>query len=335
MKKELHDMSHYAECSTLMLKFRNNHKTRLIITIILLIFNFYGQTVVYATKYAGPSMEAVIYENDGKSVSIEGGILALSYMGLFIGGWAAMFRHKVRPKVLVVYTIVNLLVMAGFTIYNNVQSAHDVQGAGAGLSHLAFGYGILTLFFSVACIILAFLGEQTKPRFYIALLIVLLLATLAGCYYWAVAAVLLAMYFFAIPEYKKMQWIVQQPGYPYFNERFDEAQAHSEYEPMHKLDNRSYGEMADVDGNMPDAASFHAQEQSHQEKRREAAEPQMEYTLKVSDDPAEMPGIDDIFEHTEPQPDPEPNWDVPDVLSDIPDLPKVPDLPKLPDIPKL
>ena len=87
---------------------------------------------------------------------------------------------------------------------------------------------------------------------------------------------------------------------------------------------------------------------------------------KLSDDPAEMPGIDDIFEHVEPMPEPElpkaedipdTKWDVPDVKADIPDtkwdvpdvnadipdtkwdVPDVnadiPDLPEIPDIPTL
>ena len=353
MAKVMHDMSHYTECSTLLLRYRNRHKFRLILTIILLIMNFYRQTVTFATKYAGPSIQAVMYASNGeKRVNLVSGMLVIGYMAVFIGIWVLMFKKNVKQKILMIYTMANLVFMAVITILNNITASQSGAANTPGVSHLAFGYGILTLLLSIATIALAFLGEHSRPKLFGALLAVLLLATVTGCYHWAIAIVLLAMNFIAVPEYNKMQWIMKQPGYPYFSERFDEAQANSEYEPMHKLDHRSYGVMEDIDGEPVDAAVIQEKEKEHQEQVREMAAPQMDYTLKVSDDPAEMPGIDDIFEHVEPIPEPEPpkaedipdtkwdvpetkwdmpepNWDVPDVNADIPDLPEIPDIPKL------
>ena len=193
-----------------------------------------------------------------------------------------------------------------------------------------------------------------------------ILAALSSCYHWVIAVILLLMYVIAIPEFKKMQWIMQRQGYPYFSAEFEEAKLHSEYEPMHRLDNRSYGEMEDIDGNTITADEIKAKENAHREEAIRANTPTMDYTMKLSDDPAEMPGIDDIFEHVEPMPEPElpkaedipdTKWDVPDVKADIPDtkwdvpdvnadipdtkwdVPDVnadiPDLPEIPDIPTL
>ncbi len=357
------DTSHYAECSTLMIKFRRNHTHRLIATICLLIFNFYFRTAFFATNYAGPSISAVSYNNDGLSISLTSGILILIYMILSIGGGVVMFKRDVKPKILLIYAAVNVAVMMGFTIYNNAKAAH-IQREGAAPHELPLAYGILTIFISLICIALAFLGEQKRPKLHIALIVMVVIGILTSCFHWAIGGLLILLYLIAIPEFKKMQWVMQQQGYPYFSERFEEAKLHAEYEPMHRLDHRSYGEMEDLDGNAPAPDSIRAQEDAHREEQIRINTPTMDYTLKVSDNPAEMPGIEDIFDHVEPMPEPpkaddipdtkwnvpdakldfpETKWDVPDVNTDIPDtkwdVPDVntdiPDLPDIPDIPQL
>ena len=346
------DASHYAECAGCLIKFRNRHRFRLIATIVLLICNFYCQTIFFAKQYSEySSIRSVMMNNNGLSLSLGGGILSLLYMGAVIGGWAYMFKKNVKRNIQLIFWIVNGLFMAGVTIYQNISASH-IAREGTAPHQLPFAYGILAIFFSVVCIVLAFLGEQKQPKLHIALIITTVIGALTTCYNWVIAGILLVMYLLAIPEFKKMQWIMQQPGYPYFSERFDEAQLHSEYEPLHKLDNRSYGEMEDLDGLTADPSVIARKEAEHKEEAVRVATPAMDYTLKQSDNPAEMPGIDEIFEHVEPQPEPElskaeeipgPKWDVPDVKADIPDTKwdvpdintDIPDLPDIPDIPKL
>ena len=359
------DTSHYAECTGYLNKFRRNHTRRLILTIILLIFNFYFRTAFFATNYAGPSIREAMYNNEGMSLNLTHGILILLYMMLAFAIGFLMYKKEVRAKYLFLYAGANVLIMTIFTISSNLKNA-GVQREGAAPHQLPFAYGILTIFLSIACIALAFFGEQKHPKVHIALIIVTFLAALSSCYHWVIAGILLLMYVIAIPEFKKMQWIMQQQGYPYFSEEFEEAKLHSEYEPMHRLDNRSYGEMEDIDGNTITADEIKAKEDAHREEAIRANTPTMDYTMKLSDDPAEMPGIDDIFEHVEPMPEPDPpkaadipdtkwdvpdvkadipdtKWDVPDVKADIPDtkwdVPDVntdiPDLPEIPDIPTL
>jgi hypothetical protein len=360
------DTSHYGACRTYLLTFQQRYRFRLTATIILLICNLYFQTIYFAKNYTtGESIQAVIYNNDGLAVSPTTGILMVLYMAVFlIVGWA-MYKKGVRKKMLGIYVVANILVMTGYSIYQNVQNSH-VHREGAAPNELPFAYMMLAVFFSIANIALAFFGEQKRPRLHIALILVTVAGALTTCYNWIIAGILLLLYLLAIPEFKKMQWVMQQQGYPYFSEEFEQAKLHSEYEPMHKLDNRSYGEMEDIDGSAPAADTVKAQEEAHRQESIRANTPTMDYTLKVSDDPAEMPGIDDIFDHVEPLPEPEPpkaedipdtKWDVPDVKADIPDtkwdvpdvnadipdtkwnVPDVntdiPDLPDIPDIPQI
>ena len=345
------DTSHFAECSGCLLRYRKNHKTRLIVTIILLIFNFYFQTVYFATQYQGPSIREAMYNNEGMSLNLTSGILTLIYLMLFLGIGFVLYKRGARPKALGIYALANVLVMAGFTVYNFSKTS-QIQREGPAPHQLPFAYGMLAVFLSIACIALAFFGEQKRPKVHIVLILVTLAGGLTTCFHWIITGILLVMYLIAIPEFRKMQWIMQQFGYPYFSEEFEEAKLHSEYEPMHKLDNRSYGEMEDIDGGTVSSDLIKEKETAHHEEEIRVNTPTMDYTMKLSDDPAEMPGIDDIFEHVEPMPDPEPpkaedipdtKWDVPDVNTDIPDTKwdvpdintDIPDLPDIPDIPTL
>ena len=332
------DTSHYAECSTLLIKFRNNHEKRLVALVALLLINFYLQTYYFAVNHSGESLQIMATADPALRPSPVGGLAAILYLAFFICGGVLLFKRGKNRKILYGYLAVNFLFMVGASVYRTVKNAEILRELGAEeiprVSHLAYGYGILTLFASILCIVVAFFSEQKRPKVFAALLLLLLLFTIAGCYLWFTAAVMIGMYLAAIPEYVKMHWVEHQPGYPYFNERFDWQQSHAEYEPLHKLDQRSYGEMADVDDNSAVPAYFREKEQEHRKQQEQLAKPQMDYTLKYSSDPSEMPGIDEIFEHIEPEPEkpaeiPDTNWELPEINTDIPDLPEIPDIPKL------
>ncbi|MDE5564866.1 MAG: hypothetical protein K2I93_06900, partial [Oscillospiraceae bacterium] len=218
-----------------------------------------------------------------------------------------------------------------------------------GVSHLAFGMGMLTLIFSLACLVLALFGDHHHPKLCFALIILLVLGGVTDCYQWMLASVMVLMYLAAIPEYRKMRWILKQPGYPYFNERFQEQLLHSEYEPMHKLDNKKHGVMAGLENDEEAETSSIVPQTSNM--------PTASYTLDTNSAPDEMPGISDIFEQPVSLPEPElpdvddipaPVWNVPDsttkpdvltdtssILSNFPEIAgDIPDLPDIPDIPQ-
>lgn len=301
-----HDYSHYIECSNLMLKYKQNHFIRFIILTGVLVLDIYLQTFFFLQKHSGESMASVMYANDGKSVSVLTGFFAIAYVPIaFIAGIAVIKFCKKR-WIKFAYVGVNFLFLMIFTIVNMISSSHDQRGAGAGVSHLPFGYMILCIFLSLVCITLALLGDHTHPKLFIALNAVIFLAMIAGIFYIVFALFLLGMNLLASREYFKMQWIMQQPGYPYFNERFDEQQEHHIYEPLHKLDHRRNAEMLDAQ-EIASPDHLYQNPSTHAPVNPEVKpEPEMmDYTLKVSDDPAEMPGIEDIFEHVEPLPEPE------------------------------
>ncbi len=357
----MHDTSHYTECADLMLKFRRNHMIRLITLAICMLLNLYLQTYTFALKYTGENIASVMYANDGKAVSMGGGLLSIGFTAIAFVAGVMLFRKSKSNKLKFGYIAGVLSVMAIITIRNNIHSANNVQGAGAGLSHMAFGMGMMTLFLSLGALALAFFAEQTRVKCYISLLILLLVGGYFQFFNIILVVPLMLIFLAAFPEYRKMQWVILQPGYPYFNERFEEQQAHADYEPLHKLDHHAYAEMMDIDeaGNAQPVYD-RSQEKAYREQQRILRGENMTYTLRESESGAEMPGIEDIREITEPLPEPEvpdadaipapvwkdepaevpdieapkwempeANWDIPDVASDIPDLPDIPDIPKL------
>ena len=347
-----HDTSHYAQCATLMQKYKRNHLWRLILSAVVLYANFFIMTVVWCRNDPTESFQSAIYTSEGKAaVSLGGGIASLVIMVIGIIGGIILFGVVKSRKIRIGYVVGAIAVMSIVSMVNlyrnmerNAQLA-PIQGGGR-VDHLAYGYGVLALVFSLGTLALAFFGTQERTKLYIGLLAEIILAMLAGCYHWVFGGILLAMFLLAIPEYKKMPWIVKQPGYPYFNERFESQQFHSDYQPDHKLDGKRSGVMLDTDGNAMEAPEIAA--------KPSAEQPTAVYTMHMGGSPDEMPGIDDILEaaaEPEPLPEPElpkaediqlPEWNVPDptldtagILASIPEPGAVPDLPTVPDVPKL
>ncbi|MCR4645876.1 MAG: ferritin-like domain-containing protein [Oscillospiraceae bacterium] len=351
--KATHDTSHYAHCSTLMLKYKRNHMLRLILSAVILYANFFCMTVVWCRKDPTEAIQSAVYTSEGQAAvnpfkSIIGILLMLICIIVGVVVYKTVKNPKIR-KIALIGMAVAWVIFSIVNLYSNVkrnESVEAISGGGNRVDHLAYGYGILALLFSGGTLALAFFGTQEHTKLYIALLIEIILAMLAGCYHWIVGAVLLGLFLLAIPEYKKMPWIMKQPGYPYFNERFEEQARNSEYEADHKLDGKRSGSMLDLDGTPVPASE--PVETIQPEPQVTAA-----YTMHTNA-PDEMPGIDDILEaaaEPEPLPEPElpkaedialPTWDVPDpkldtagILSSIPEPGAVPDLPTVPDVPKL
>ena len=312
------DTSYYDECRTYMTKYKATHMRRFIALACLLLLNFYLQTFTFATKYAGHSMQAVIYASDGKvHLNPVAGLFAVVFTVIAFLIGMLVFKKAKSAKVKFGYVIGVTVVMGILTLLANMRAAGN-RGVtnGVGLHFMAYGMGVLTLILSVGCLAVAFFAEQTRMKLLFILCGMIVVGWLAGCYSFLFALVMLLMYLAAIPEYRRMSWMMRQPGYPYFNERFDEAQEHSNYEPMHKLDNRSYADMMDLDDEAPAPVDI-KREREHRAAARRMQEGEMDYILKTSDDPAEMPGIEDIIEKPAPPPAPLPE----------PELPKADDIP--------
>ncbi|MBR3630026.1 MAG: hypothetical protein IKN55_06095 [Oscillospiraceae bacterium] len=345
------DTSHYAQCATLMQKYKHRHFWRLILSAIVLYANFFIMTVVWCRNDPTESIRSAVYVTEGKaSVNIGFGVFSIIFIALSLIAGIIIFKKVNSNKVRFGYVIAVLAVEMIMTVVNSYQTmkrnASLPHMEGGGVDHLAFGMGILALLFSLGTLALAFFGTQERTKLYICLLVEIVLAVLAGCYHWVFGGVLLLMFLLAIPEYKKMPWIMKQPGYPYFNERFEEQRRHAEYQPDHQLDGKRTGSMLDMDGNPVEMPAAYSQPSAEQ--------PTAAYTMHMGNAPDEMPGIDDILEaaaEPEPLPEPElpraedialPEWNVPDptlntagILSSIPDPGTVPDLPTVPDVPKL
>ncbi|MBQ4465752.1 MAG: hypothetical protein II916_07300 [Oscillospiraceae bacterium] len=363
----MNDTSHYNECAELLLKFKNGYMKRLIATGVALLINFYMQTYVFAMKYTGESIASVMYANDGKAVSPVGGLLSIGFTAIAFVVGLLIFRHSKSNKLKFGYVAGVTTFMGIVTIINHVNSAKNVQGAGVGVSHLAFGMGVLTLLLSLGLLAAVFFSDIEHPKRIFIVLGLTLIGTIAGAFNPIISIPVGLMFVLAVPLYSKAEWLTQQEGYPYFNERFRQQQEYAEYKPLHKLDHRSYAEMIDIDEGNAQQDLNKEKERQHREKQRIERGEHMTYTLHQNADSAEMPSIDDIREVTEPLPEPElpdvdaipdpvwntpepqdlpeadplsgfpetrwdmpeANWDVPDVAADIPDLPDIPDIPQI------
>ena len=118
-------------------------------TAVCMLLNLYLQTYTFALKYTGENIASVMYANDGKAVSMGGGLLSIGFTAIAFVVGVMLFRKSKSKKVKFGYVAGVLIVMAIITIRNNVASANNVQGAGTGLSHMAFGMGMMTLFLSL------------------------------------------------------------------------------------------------------------------------------------------------------------------------------------------
>lgn len=361
----MNDTSHYAECLTLMNQYKRLHLKRLVILAILIIMNFYVHVLTFGVKYAGESFHSAIMANGEREIPITplglvNGIVIFALIAAIVGIGLFLFKgfrfndendcsHKIfSNKLKTGYIIIVVTFLGGFAFIQQIRAKSTVDGK-IGVSHLAFGMGILTLLLSIACLLLALFGDHQHPKLYFTLIALLVIGGVIDCYQWIIALLMVLLYLTALPEYRKMRWILKQPGYPYFNERFQEQLLHSEYEPIHKLDNKNHGVMAGLENGEDAVTSAVAPKHPY---------PTAAYTL-TANSPDEMPGISDICElpSTEPKPPnteeiPDPVWNVPDAtisdsnpksdvltdvstLSSFPELPDIPDLPELPDIPQL
>lgn len=115
-------------------------------------------------------------------------------------------------------------------------------------SYSGFAWGGLALFHSIAVAVLGLLSTPEKPVLcWISLATVLLgmfLTMMSPIY----AIPIGILFVIALIDSKKASWIKQQPGYPYFNERFaeQESKAFQDYQADHGIRERADDDMQDI-----------------------------------------------------------------------------------------
>lgn len=162
------DTSHYDKCRTMMKTHEKHHKTRLIISSFIILFNSFFLITL-------PVTFGLIYTY-GFSFGMVAFVYGIGILALML------FAVPEKPKFLI---LAGLLTIAGMII---------------GIVHLIFGILLL-----IVCIT-------------------------------------------QIPECRQALWMQKQPGYPYFNERFDDQMQvfGKEYQSAHTLDHVRDAEMLDA-----------------------------------------------------------------------------------------
>lgn len=118
-------------------------------------------------------------------------------------------------------------------------------------------YGIIFAIFALLYIIGTFVSllfaVPETPKFCIVPAVLLLLGLVSQWLAFPIAFVLILLFMWIYPDYKKLQWLKEQSGYPHFNARFDDQMQSfgKEYQSEHVFDHIHDAEMKDAFDEMP------------------------------------------------------------------------------------
>lgn len=235
-------------------------------------------------------------------------------------------HFRIRLALLFLLLIMNFFVQ----MYEYVKVLVDYRGF-----HMAVG----TVAVSGAAIIFGLFASPDHPKVVRTLLGILIFGYLFNWINMLICMGLVIVYLTELPECRQAQWVMQQPGYPYFSERFEEQKLHSGFRSVHKLDGRRHAVMqnAEQPAMPPDDPETEAAIQAMRQRSRKRKE-QQHYAIRPGETADTMPGVmlevpDEIPAESapvteenvpvfyEPLPEPElpkeeeillPTWDVPD-----------------------
>ncbi|HAJ97686.1 MAG TPA: hypothetical protein DCO72_08120 [Ruminococcus sp.] len=232
----MNDYAHYGECKSLMLLYQKRHMQRFYALVALVMMNLYFYMPFLVTKYQPTSLTAYYSQQPNEQAGILGnvgiGVPVLMICAVMIR--VAFKQTNEKKKWGLIFGSIAL--MGGVTIYIQSQRAKQHIDNGVNFQNPAFALGIVTVLLGIGCVAMAFLAEQKRPVAFYILLVLLVIGLIWKLFAWWCVIPVLIVYTTEIPEIRKMRWIMQQEGYPYFNERFSEQLEHTEYVPIHKLD---------------------------------------------------------------------------------------------------
>ena len=125
------------------------------------------------------------------------------------------------------------------------------------ITPLVSRYGLILLIFALlytAGILISFLfAVPETPKICIIPGILILMGLISGWLFFVFAFILLMLLGWVIPDYKKLEWLKTQEGYPQFSERFDEQMQKfgKEYQPEYRIQPVQETEMPDVSRETP------------------------------------------------------------------------------------
>lgn len=125
------------------------------------------------------------------------------------------------------------------------------------ITPLATRYGIVFVLFALlytAGTFISFLfAVPETPKFCAIPTVLILLGIISGWIFFPLAFLLLILLLWVLPDYKKLKWLEEQPGYPHFNTRFDEQMQTFQrgYQPEHYFDHVHTAEMKDAFEEIP------------------------------------------------------------------------------------
>ena len=115
------------------------------------------------------------------------------------------------------------------------------------------GFTIFALLYLAGILISFVFSVPETPKICAVPAILILLGICSGVVCIPVGLILLALLGCVIPDYKKLKFLKEQPGYPQFSERFDEQSEHfgKEYQSEYTFDSVRDAEMKDAFEEIP------------------------------------------------------------------------------------
>lgn len=112
-----------------------------------------------------------------------------------------------------------------------------------------FGYAVLAFLVTIALLVVGFLATPEKPKLIRVGFLLLGICLLFRLVNSVILMIIFVLFLMALYESKKAAWVMQQPGYPYFSERFYEQMENftQEYKPDHDINQALDADMATLE----------------------------------------------------------------------------------------
>ena len=275
------ETNHYAHCSQLMIDHKKSHFRRLILLIGMLLTNFYTHVLTFGVKYSGSSLTSFYAsQGDGRNKIAPVAGTGASIVMLIVCGVLFILAFRTQRKKLRIGLLIGAAaLLLGIGLGGMHYQSQTLVDNGVRVSYLPYGMGMLTLLLSLFLIFMAWLGEPKRMWCYLSVIALLVIGIITDCLAWWMAGLVIVVFAIGLKQVWEARWLKTQPGYPQFNERFDEmTQYGSSYHATYRVDDAGADTMTDAYGDTVRTPAQQDEDDPYEayKKRRAKREAQLE-----------------------------------------------------------
>ncbi len=157
-----------------------------------------------------------------------------------------MERHKRNHKKRTTLLFILIIMNGYFHIVPMPMLRADGAFARNAIFTSGFGYAVLAFLVSIGLLAVGFLATSEKPTLIRVGFVLIGISLIFGLINPIILLFIFVLFLLALFETKKAAWVKQQPGYPYFSERFYEQMENfsQNYKPDHNIRRAQKGDMS-------------------------------------------------------------------------------------------